>query len=93
MNIYFNIGDLINITDNMGAVRTGIVLSKGKFNYERWGGGGRWIMATVMTDGIIEEWRIGGTTGNPYRKSPKFPRRWAPAGVQVVSQSAPGPRN
>jgi len=85
MNIYFKKGDLITIIDwPTNNVLTGLVISKGKFNYERWGGGGRWIMATVMTDGgKIEEWRIGGTTGNPYRKYPKFPRRWSPSGLIV----------
>lgn len=72
------IGDIVEIVDVMGNNLTGLVLTKSKYNYERWGGGGRWFKVSVMVDGHVEEWRIGGTTGIPYRAKNPVPRRWCP---------------
>lgn len=70
-------GELVKIVDNMGVERDGLIVSL-KYGYERWGGGTRFSVCQVLTEGRMETWKIGGTTGWSYRKNPPQPRRWCP---------------
>lgn len=76
-------GELVKIVDNMGVERDGLIVSL-KLGYERWGGGTRFSVCQVLTEGRMETWKIGGTTGWSYRKNPPQPRRWCPNPMPTI---------
>jgi len=68
-------GNLVKIVDDFGVERVGLILSH-RYGYEEWGGGGRFSVCKVMSEGRMEHWKVGGFSNWSYRRNPGVTRRW-----------------